>query len=298
VGQRDTDLVRLAGAVASHQRELARAVEDLQHARRAAEDANQIKRNFLRIMTHELKTPITAMQLHLRLLERDPEASASPKLREGLDRIARASRRLVYLIDTVLEWARVESGRCQLSMEPLDLRAMVGSVAAELEGYAKQKHVAIETRCVPKSLPPALGDPRLVQLLIVNLLSHAVQVTPRGRIEVTIGHDSAIGHWISVRDGSAPIPSDQRSSLFDPLRQAKGLHEYTGTGSGLGLHVVRDIARAFNGDVTLTPADGPGNTFMLTIPDVLPGRTAARVLQSRSGWPDSKSPGSIDPPGT
>lgn len=278
VGQRDTDLVRLAGTVARHQRELARAVDDLQHARHAAEDANQIKRNFLRIMSHELKTPITAMQLHMRLLERDPDAGVSPKVRDGLDRIGRASRRLLHLIDTVLEWARVESGRCQLSMEELDLPSMVAAVAAELEAYAKQKQVAIEMRTTPAIVPCAIGDRRLVQLLIVNLLTRAVQVTPRGRVEVTIGFAEPSRHWIEVRDGSPQIPPAERAAIFDPLRPVKGLQEYSGSGSGLGLHVVRDIARAFDGDIALIPTDGPGNTFVLKLAAMPLERTTARIV--------------------
>jgi signal transduction histidine kinase len=222
------------------------------------------------------------MQLHMRLLERDPDVTLAPKVQDGLDRIGRASRRLLHLIDTVLEWARVESGRCQLSMEELDLPSMVATTAAELEAYAKQKQVAIQTRTTPAVVPPAIGDRRLVQLLIVNLLTRAVQVTPRGPIEVTIGFAEPSRHWIEIRDGSPAIPSEERAAIFDPLRPMKGLQEYSGSGSGLGLHVVRDIARAFDGDIALLAGEGPGNTFVLKLPAVPLERTTARIVPARA----------------
>ena len=185
----------------------------------------------------------------------------------------------MYLIDTVLEWARVESGRCELAIEQLDLPAMVGGVAVELETHARQKQISIELHTSSPNLPLASGDRRLVHLVIVNLLMRAVQVTQQGRVQVRVGCSVPAGHFISVKDGSPPIADEQRQGIFDPLRPSKGLDEFSGSGSGLGLHVVRDIARAFDGEVSLLPANGVGNTFVLALPAVPPERTTARMPQ-------------------
>jgi signal transduction histidine kinase len=124
---------------ADRQAELEGLLHELERARLHAELAGHVKSNFLRMMSHELKTPITAMQLYMRMLEGELSEHPSPRVREGTQGVSRCVRRLLHLIDITLQWARIESGRCRLSVEAFDLPRLVAEVASEVQGHAVRK---------------------------------------------------------------------------------------------------------------------------------------------------------------
>src|SRR5690606_26987126 len=127
IGRREMDIVQLAAAVLEQQQNLRRAMEELQEARLAAETASQIRSNFLRMISHELKTPLTAMQLQIRMLEQTG-ASEHPRLLQGLNRVRRSCRRLHHLVETMLEWARINAGRAYPQLSEFDVAALVHEV--------------------------------------------------------------------------------------------------------------------------------------------------------------------------
>ncbi len=241
--------------------ELERARRAAESARRAAETASRVKSNLLRVMSHELKTPITAMQLNVRVLEEDPDVKASPRLREGLERLARCSRRLNHLVDTALYWARAESGRCRVSIAPFDLTRVAADVERELASYARQK--GLDLIFSAAEVEPLSSDRRLTRLLVYVLVERAIQVTEHGVVNVAVsaggGH-----HRIAVDDRATPIPAEDEQTMFDPLPLGD-LHQRSGSGSGLGLYVVRDLCRTLGGDLTLE-ALGGGNRFVMRLP--------------------------------
>lgn len=263
--RREADLVKLAEMITNDQRALRSTLEQLQVARELAENANRIKGNFLRMVTHELKTPITALQLHLRLLERDPSVVLSEKVKQGLGHIERSSLRLLHLVDTVLEWARVESGRCEVFPEEFALPEVLAEVVFELQRYAEQKGVVLIERVRGAPLPLLTNDRRLVRLVVLNLLTRALQVTEHGTVEVELS-STGDEHRVCVRDHGPTIPADDRAEIFEPLGFDRDVRWREGGGSGLGLCVVRDIARALDANLVLEPAEGPGNTITLQLP--------------------------------
>jgi signal transduction histidine kinase len=243
-------------------------MDDLDRARAGTETASMVKTNFLRVMSHELKTPITAVQLHVRALEHDSEIHPSPKLKDGLARIGRSSRRLATLVETALQWARIESGDARLTVTEVSLRPIVEDIVAELKTYADHKSITLRIDGEPETLH---SDARLLRLLLHNVIERAIQVTDEGGVRIALSVGAA-GHVVSVDDASAPIAPGQEQELFDTLPVAD-LHRRGGTGSGLGLHVVRDVARALGGLVALAPKAG-GNTLTITLPPALVPRRA------------------------
>jgi signal transduction histidine kinase len=237
----------------------------------SADLGNRVKSGFLRMMAHELKTPITAMHLQMRLLEGESEVARSPRLQEGLARIARSSNRLLQLIDTCIEWARVESKRCRLATETFELVPLVGQVIAEFDSHIQKKGIQIEL-VAPDALPALSSDRKLARLVLLNLVSYAVQNTEKGSIKVSL--DAAEGcHRVWVMDGGPPIAEKQRQEIFSPFQSDLDLRWQAGSGSGLGLYVVRDIARAIQGDVVLHGTARWGNTFLLTFPGLAQDKT-------------------------
>jgi signal transduction histidine kinase len=254
-GQRETDLVRLAGQVSRHQEKLRVALEQISVARELAESASQIKSNFLRMVSHELKTPVTAMQLQLALLDREGGGAMSQAVREGLTRISRSSRKLVHLVDTMIEWARIESGRCSVRGCRFELVDLLDDVVTELCPYAEAKGSSIRVRSTASSAPPLVSDPRLVRLIILNLLGYAIQRTDHGVIEIATEY-AAGQHRMLVADQGPAIPQEERVELFEPLSFSVDLRRRHGCGSGLGLYVVRDLARAVGGEILIVEDGG------------------------------------------
>jgi signal transduction histidine kinase len=269
-GHRESDLETLAGDVLHRRRTDEITLKQAHDSQATAELENRVKSGFLRMMAHELRTPITAMHLQMRLLEREAEVARSPGLREGLVRIARSSQRLVQLIDTCVEWSRVESRRRHLATETFDLLFLVSQVVTEFEGHAERKGIRIELD--PGVVVSLSSDRKLARLALLNLVAYAVQNTDKGTVRIWV--DTADGvRRIWVTDGGPPIAEGRREELFSPLQTSDDMKWQAGSGSGLGLYVVRDIVRAIGGDVVLHSTERSGNTFLLTLSG-LPGAAA------------------------
>ncbi len=275
VGQREADLVKLADEVSWQKGQLEATLAEVRVARADAETASRVKSNFLRMMSHELKTPLTAIQLHISLLERDPTLAPESSVADRLAHVARSTHRLMQLMDTVIEWARAESGRAQLAVEPVDLAATVAKVAAELRRHADAKGVALAVRA-PSAPSVPRTDPAIVKLLLMNLAMRAIQQTNGGVVELAI---DAAGdrHRVRVTDGARPTPPDRRDFLFDPMRPDHDLRWQEGEGSGLGLHVACDIARTIDAEVVAEESPAGGNVVSLLLPSLDAERTTSRV---------------------
>ncbi len=275
VGQREADLVKLADEVSWQKGQLEATLAEVHVARAYAEAASRVKSNFLRMMSHELKTPLTAIQLHMSLLERDPRLVPGSSVSDRLAHVARSTHRLIQLVDTVIEWARAESGRSQLAVEPVDLEATAEQVMAELRRHAAAKGLTLAVRPLADPAMPST-DPAIVRLLLMNLVMRAIQQTNVGVVEVAI---DAVGerHRMRITDGAKPTPAERRDFLFDPLRADHDLRWHEGEGSGLGLHVACDIARSIDAEIVAEELAGGGNVVSLLLPSLSAERTTARV---------------------
>ncbi len=280
LGRHEQNLVQLANDVAQRQSDLEVALQELSIERDAAERANRVKSNFLRMMSHELKTPLAAMLLHLHMLERSKEFAVAPGINsstphspaDGLVRMRRASGRLVKLIDTMIEWARVESGRCRLEIQTVDVRGELDAVVAELQSQADDKGVDVDVDL--RGMSPLTSDRRLIHLIVHNLLAYALRNTEAGAITVRAEQDGDVLR-VLVGDGADPVADDERTEIFSPFQFHTDLADRAGSGSGIGLHVVRDIARAVGGDLVLGPrSTAVGNILVLTLRSITAATTA------------------------
>jgi signal transduction histidine kinase len=285
IGQRDTDLISLASEVADAHHGLERAYVDLEVARERAERMNEAKSNFLRIMSHELKTPVTAMKLQLRVLESDPEIMRNAALDRGLERIARSTRRLLDLVDTMLEWARVEDGRHRPELEPFDLADLAEEVAARLESHARVRQTELEVEHSQSRLREVVNDRRLVRLVMINLVERAISVSAEERVGIRLV-ESASGFGIHIRDSAPIMTEDQRAEVFDPVRRTRDFHRLSETGSGIGVYAIRDIARAVGGEIRWGDGGGSGNELVFHVPShpLGAGRDVVPAGTHEVGW--------------
>jgi signal transduction histidine kinase len=158
----------------------------------------------------------------------------------------------------------VEDGRCRPEVEPFDLVDLVEDVAAELEIHARVRQLELRVEA-PQPRPQRLAsDRRLVRLVVINLVEHAIWVSDDARIDIRVVEVDG-GLQIHVRDAAPLMTPEQRAEVFDPLKQTRDFHRRSGAGSGLGVYAVRDIARAVGGDIRWQDG-GNGNVFVFDVP--------------------------------
>ncbi len=258
------DLEALAGEVTSRKQELQATLDSMRVALDYAEKSSQVKSNFLRLVSHELRTPLTVLQLQLQRLERDQEQTLTPKQRDIVGKIGGSARRLLDLIESLLEYARIESGRLNLRIEPTDLNAVAAEVVSELEPQASRR--GIDIRYVPDPhLPPLNSDIRLIRLILVNLLGNAIKFTDRGFVEVVLSCEDQL-HRIRVRDTGPGIPREAQALIFEPFAHLEPVHQKHTPGVGLGLALVREMVHALGGAIELESEVGEGATFTIILP--------------------------------
>ncbi|HET9775808.1 MAG TPA: ATP-binding protein [Gemmatimonadaceae bacterium] len=234
-------------------------------AREDAEAANRMKSDFLALLSHEFRTPLQAVFGYTELLDREIHGPLNDTQRRYLQRIQQSQQHLLGVINTVLDFAKLESGQpieIEIAPTPIDevLDTVESIIGAQLE-TREIKYVCIR----PESPVVAQADSTKVQQIMLNLLSNAIKFTNRGgcvTVECTREPASAI---LRVRDTGVGIPPDKLEMIFEPfiqIRPKDGLK----VGTGLGLSISRRLARAMGGALTVTSEQGKGATFTLRLP--------------------------------
>jgi PAS domain S-box-containing protein len=242
-------------------------------ARRAAEEANRAKGQFLATMSHELRTPLNAIQGHVQILELGIHGPLTAEQRAALGRVGRAQRHLLGLINDVLNYARLESGRVEYALAPVDVAAAVADVLPMVEPQAEARGLRLHGPAAPGAgAPPvARADPEKLAQVLLNLLGNAVKFTPAGgRVWVEVATDGA-GVRVRVADTGVGIPADKLEAVFEPFVQVRSDYAPAEGGTGLGLAISRDLARGMGGDLTAESVVGEGSTFTLTLPRAAAG---------------------------
>jgi signal transduction histidine kinase len=258
------NLESLAREVAQRRGELMTALESARVARDHADRASAMKTSFLRMVSHELRTPLTSLKLNLERLVRSRDRSLTPRQHDMVRKIATSSLRLQELIESLLEYARIEGGRLRVEVEPFDARALCESVIEELGPQAEQKGIALRLGPGP-TLPALVSDPRLVRLIVVNLVGNAVKFTHEGEVEITLAEIGG-AHSIAVRDSGPGIPPEDHERIFEPFEQMEPIANKHTRGVGLGLSIVKEMVEALSGRIELDSAVGRGSTFTVTLP--------------------------------
>ena len=264
VASQQRDLEGLAEQVTRRKRELETALESAQVAHDHAERASRTKTTFLGLVSHELRTPLTALQTYLYVLGRQDADTLSPRHVKIVRFMTSAARRLFTLVDSLLEQARIESGRLAAHLEPVDLAALAEAVVEEFRMPADEKKIVLSLSAAP-GLPPLVTDCRLVRLILSNLIGNAIKFTEEGAVEVTLAHEDG-AHRLAVQDSGPGIPAEQQATVFEPFEQLEQLaHKHT-PGVGLGLALVKEMVSALGGRIELDSEPGVGSTFSVVLP--------------------------------
>ena len=241
-----------------------RMIAALEAAKEEAERANRSKSVFLANMSHEIRTPLNAVLGFTQLLMADPKLPEETQSRLRL--IHSAGNRLLSLINDVLDLAKIESGSLQMVAAPFDLMQELRDVDALYGTHARAKGLALQSEL---SLPvPCVveGDRNKLGQIVTNLLGNALKFTAHGHIGLHVWRDSEQAErvWFEVHDTGPGIAPEDLADLFVPFRQGAAGQEKGGT--GLGLALSRDLARAMGGDLTIASTSGHGTQVRFWLP--------------------------------
>lgn len=238
-------------------------------ARRAAEEANQLKSRFLSIVSHELRTPLNLIYgLSNMILTESRAISADERAvqQTDLERMFIAAQHLESLIRDVLDLASSDVGRLHITTETLDLLPLLRDTAQIGEKLAQDKNLRWET-CLPTSLPAICGDRTRLRQVVLNLIYNAVKFTSEGGVQLWAGVVDGQVH-IAVRDTGLGIAPEEQQSIFDEFHRTHRSTARGFGGLGLGLAICKRLVELHGGKIGVESSgeEGAGSTFSLSLP--------------------------------
>ncbi len=242
-----------------------RAELEIASSRDQALAASRAKSEFLSSMSHEIRTPMNAI---LGMADLMWESELNSEQRRYLDTVINNGNALLELINSILDLAKVESGRLSLEALDFDLRELIEKVADTLAVRADEKGVDLAVH-IDQDVPTALvGDPLRLRQVLTNLVGNAIKFTDAGIVIIRVKRDRRGDRpgalLISVSDSGIGIPAEKLPALFDPFSQADSSVTRKYGGTGLGLAIVDRLVRLMGGGITVDSTPGRGSTFSFT----------------------------------
>lgn len=248
---------------------VARRTFELRHAKEKAEEASKNKNRFVANMSHEWRTPLTAIIGFSEMLQEGALADNRSEDVEDLNRVLDSARALLHLINQTLDLSKIDAGRVDFSPDVIDLHKLVEHVAHEMRPLLLPKGNQIVLD-IPANLPPIITDPVMLRGCLINLLGNANKFTKEGRIVVgakSARMETCPAMEIFVSDSGVGMKSDQLERVWLEFSQAEQDTARRFGGWGLGLHLVKRYVKFMGGKVGVTSELGEGTTFTVTLPE-------------------------------
>ena len=245
----------------------ARAYEEERRRAEALAEIDRAKTTFFSNVSHEFRTPLTLMLGPLEdLLATNHQ---TPETREQLDLIHRNGLRLLKLVNTLLDFSRIEAGRVQASYEPVDLATYTAELASGFRSLAGKAGLSLLVDCAPLSdlRAPVFVDREMWEKIVLNLLSNAFKYTFDGAITVTLhAVNGGEGVELMVRDTGMGIPAAELPRIFERFHRVEGTRARTHEGSGIGLALTQELVRLHGGAIRIESAEGKGTAVFVRLP--------------------------------
>jgi signal transduction histidine kinase len=295
----------LARKVEERTTELAQAMRQAEEARAAAEQANQAKSAFLANMSHELRTPLNAILGFTRIVRRRSDGLLPVRQLENLDKVLISGEHLLALINTILDIAKIEAGRMDVSPTTFPVEALLDICLTTAQPLLRESINLVKE--IEADLPTVFSDQDKLKQILLNLLSNAAKFTHSGQIVVSArlerslagehgsketegqispsapllpgSHDGILS--ISVTDTGIGMSEEALGRIFEEFQQAESTTARQYGGTGLGLSISRKLARLLGGDLTAASRLGTGSTFTLIFPPYFQEKAA--FTESYSG---------------
>ncbi|MDQ6629699.1 MAG: ATP-binding protein [Pseudomonadota bacterium] len=239
----------------------ARALEAAEHRADALAQLDRAKTAFFSNVSHEFRTPLTLM---LGPTEDALASEAGALGGAGLATVHRNGLRLLRLVNTLLDFSRIEAGRAEAAFEPTDLAALTKDLAAAFRSAIERAGLGLIVECEPLDEPIHV-DREMWEKIVLNLLSNALKFTFEGSIGVALDVRSGCATLV-VRDSGVGIAEAELPRVFERFYRIEGTRSRTHEGTGIGLALVRDLVRLHGGDISVESGPGEGTTFTVSIP--------------------------------
>ena len=242
----------------------AQAMEAERRRVEALAEIDRAKTAFFSNVSHEFRTPLTLMVGPLDDLTRDRSDPLPEDARSMLQLVHRNSVRLLKLVNTLLDFARIEAGRVEASYEPTDLCAYTGELASVFRSAVEKAGLELRVECEPLG-EPVYVDRDMWEKIVLNLISNALKFTFEGAITVALGRRGDRAELSVVDTGVGIAPADL-PRMFERFHRVKNARSRTHEGTGIGLAFVHELARLHGGEVSVESTEGVGSTFTVTLP--------------------------------
>lgn len=252
-------------------RRAARLSEERRRAQAEADAANRAKSEFLARMTHELRTPLSAVIGYSELMQEEAAERGYTEMLDDLERVRVAANHLLAMINDTLDLAKIEAGRLEFYPEPVNLGRLVREVVEAVKPLALRNRNRLETDLA--DVGPAETDPTKLRQVLFNLLSNASKFTENGVISLTMRSETARNTpmiCFQVRDTGPGIPESDQEQIFQPFFRLGDSGTRSISGTGLGLSVAQSICKLMGGSIELESGVEGGATFTVRLPARLP----------------------------
>jgi signal transduction histidine kinase len=260
-----TAVIEYSRQLEQKSRALEQASAELRAANLRLEELDRLKDEFLTTVTHELRTPLTSIRSFSEILHDNPNLAGEQR-REFLAIVIKESERLTRLINQVLDLAKIEAGRFDWQIGPVDMKPLVEEAVATTGQLFEARGVRLET-ALPDGVPPARADRDQIVQVVINLLSNAVKFSPQrtGRVRLALTARRE-GVEVAVTDNGPGIAPEHLGDVFEKFRQFADPIGGKPQGSGLGLAICRRIVEHLGGAIRVESAPGAGATFRFVVP--------------------------------
>ena len=241
-----------------YERERARA--------QALAELDRAKTTFFSNVSHEFRTPLTLMLAPVEVLLEKSFTELTPATKGQLEIVHRNSLRLLKLVNTLLDFSRIEAGRIQASYEPVDLASITAELASAFRAACERAGLELAVDCPP--LPEgevAFVDRDMWEKIVLNLVSNAFKFTHEGSIRVELRADDGAARLV-VSDTGVGIPAEELGRVFDRFHRVPNVRGRTHEGTGIGLALVQELVKLHGGSVTAESTLGSGSRFVVSVP--------------------------------
>jgi PAS domain S-box-containing protein len=256
----------------------AQAYEEERKRAEALAELDRAKTIFFSNVSHEFRTPLTLILNPLEELLNSLDGRLQPDEREQFQLVQRNGLRLQKLVNTLLDFSRIEAGRIQAAYEPTDLASFTAELASVFRSTIERAEMALEIECEPL-LEPVYVDREMWEKIVLNLMSNAFKFTFTGKVAVRL---RSVGDRVelSVRDTGVGIPAAELPRLFERFHRVSGTRSRTYEGSGIGLALVQELVKLHQGAIEVESVEGEGTCFKVSIP-----KGTKHLPQDRIGTP-------------
>jgi PAS domain S-box-containing protein len=228
-------------------------------------EIDRSKTEFVSIASHQLRTPLTIINWYVEMLTTSADWELSKKQLQYLDEIVRASKRMIELVNSLLNVSRIEMGTFMVEPEPVNFADAIEDTLKELIPQITHKKILVVKK-LEKDLPPINADPKLLRMIFQNLLANAVTYTPEDGV-ITVNIERRMENiLVTIADTGMGIPSQQQSKIFQKFFRADNAREKEPDGNGLGLYIVKSIVESAGGKIWFTSEENKGTAFYIALP--------------------------------